>query len=380
MHIKPNCLHTVLEGGLLSVALGFAAAVAAVPDAPADASPAAAPPAAAAPPVAAPLYRTSQSVELGSPDRWDYLAWDAQSHRVFAAHESTVTVVDANRLTIVGQVPVAGANGIALVPSLHKGYAGSSGAHAIVVFDLASLNVVKQIPSDEDTDGVVYDPGSGRVFVMHGGPKMATAVDPRSDTVAARIELGGKPEFAAADGAGKLYVNIMDQGTVQRIDTHTLRVDATWPLPGCERPHGMAIDTRAHRLFSGCVNQRLMVLDLHDGHVVAELPIGSGSDALAFDPKRRWALSSNGAGTLSVIRETGPDRYVAMPEVTTQPSARTMTIDPQTGRVFLLAAERLEKDPNAADPRKRYGIRPGSLRLLVEQPADAGAPIAADGR
>jgi hypothetical protein len=327
---------------------------------------------------AAPLYRTVQSIALGAPDRWDYLTWDAGSRRVFAAHQSTVTVVDADRSVIVGQIPVPGANGIAVAPSLHKGWAGSSEKHAIVVFDLASLKVLKQISSDEDTDGVVYDSSSQRVFVMHGDPKVATAVDARSDTVAARIELGGKPEFAAADGAGKLYVNLVDRGAVQRIDTRSLRVDATWPLPGCERPHGIALDAASGRLFSGCVNQRLLVLDMHDGHVVAELPIGSGSDALGFDPKRRWILSSNGAGTLSVIREASPDRYIALPEVPTQPSARTMTLDPDTGRVFLLAADRIEKDPAAADPRKRYGIRPGSVRILVERPSETGAPLPGD--
>jgi DNA-binding beta-propeller fold protein YncE len=336
------------------------------------------PPDAAA--TAAALYRTAQSIPLGSPDRWDYLTWDAASHRVFAAHQTTVTVVDADRSTIVGQIPVAGANGTAVAPALHKGYSGSSQAHTIVVFDLGSLRVLKQIPVTEDTDGVVYDPATERVFVMHGDPKLVTAVDTRSDTVAARIELGGNPEFAAADGAGKLYVNIVDRGAVQRIDTHSLRVDATWPLPGCQRPHGIALDVSTGRLFSGCVNQRLMVLDMHDGHVVAELPIGSGSDALGFDPKRRWVLSSNGAGTLSVIRETSPDRYVPMPDVSTQVSARTMTIDPDTGRVFLVAGERFERDPAAADPHEHYGIRPGSVRMLVEQPSDNGAAPLAKGK
>jgi DNA-binding beta-propeller fold protein YncE len=361
---------TVLVSGAACLALPFTAAAAAPPQAPP----------AAAQLVGTTLYRTTQSLVLGSPDRWDYLSWDPVSHRIFAAHQSTVTVVDADRLSVVGQVPVAGANGIAVVPSLHKAYAGSSETRTIVVFDVASLAVLKQIPSEADTDGAVYDSASGRVFVMHGNPNSATAVDVRSDTVAGRIELGGKPEFAAVDGAGKLYVNMVDRGSVQRIDTRTLRIDATWPLPGCERPHGMAIDVHAGRLFSGCVNQRLMVLDLRDGRVVAQLPIGSGSDALGFDPKRRWVLSSNGAGTLSVIRETAPDQCVPMADVPTQPSARTMTIDPETGRVFLLAAERFEKDATAADPRQRYGIRPGSLQLLVEQPADAGAPIAGNHR
>jgi hypothetical protein len=341
-----------------------AMAAARASDAPPEAASAAAPDS-----QSAPAYRMTGALPLGSPDRWDYLTWDPASRRIFAAHESTVTVVDADRLAVVGEIPVAGANGIGIAPGLHKGYAGSSENHAIVVFDPGSLRVLKQIPSDEDTDGVIYDPATERVFVMHGDPKKATVIDARSDRILAVLDLGAKPEFAAADGRGKLYVNLVDQGAVRRIDTRSLRVDATWPLPGCERPHGMALDPAAARLFSGCVNQRLMVLDLGDGHVVAQVPIGGGSDALGFDPRRRWILSSNGSGTLSVIREIGPDRYLPLPPVPTQPSARTMTIDPDKGGVYLLAAERIEKDPTAADVRKRYGTRPGSLRMLVERPS-----------
>jgi DNA-binding beta-propeller fold protein YncE len=331
---------------------------------------AATPDAAPAGAAAEPLYRTARTIALGPPDRWDYLTWDAASHRVFAAHGSIVTVVDADRGAVVGQVAVPGANGVALAPSAGKGYAGSSENHAIVVFDLASLRVLKQIPVDEDTDGAVYDPASNRVFVMHGDPKEVTAVDVRSDAVAARIPLEGTPEFAAADGTGKLYVNIKDREAVQRIDTRTLRVDATWPLPGCERPHGLALDAATGRLFSGCVNEQLLVLDTHDGRVIARLPIGKNSDAIGYDSKRRRVLSSNGIGTLSVIQQTSADGYVVMPEVPTQPSARTLAIDADTGRIFLTAGERIEKDPAASDPRKRFGIRPGSVRLLVERPTE----------
>ena len=341
--------------------IGSAAAVAA------DAPP--------APAAGEPLYHTAETIPLGSPDRWDYLTWSAASHRLFVAHSSTITVVDTERGTVVGEIPVPGANGVALAPSVGKGYAGSSEKHAVVVFDPASLRVVKHIPVDEDTDGVVYDPASTHVFVMHGDPKEVTAVDTRSDTVAVRIPLGGVPEFAAADGAGKLYVNIKDHGTVERIDTRTLRVDATWPLPGCEKPHGLAVDPASGRLFSGCVNERLLVLDTRDGHLVAQLPIGKGSDAVGFDPKRHRVLSSNGVGTLSVIEQRGPDQYVAMAEVPTQPTARTLAVDAETGRVFLVAGERIETDPAASDPRKRFGIRPGTVQLLVERPVERGASV-----
>jgi DNA-binding beta-propeller fold protein YncE len=331
----------------------------------------------APPPHAAvqPLYRTAQTIPLGSPDRWDYLTWDAASHRLFAAHGASITVVDIERGKVVGEIPAPGANGVALAPSAGKGYAGSSEKHAIVVFDLASLQVLKQIPADEDTDGAVYDPASTRVFVMHGDPKEVTAIDTRSDTIAARIPLGGEPEFAAADGVGKLYVNIKDLGTVERIDTRSLRVDAKWPLPGCEKPHGLAVDARSGRLFSGCVNERLLVIDTHDGRLIAQLPIGKGSDAIGFDPKRHRVLSSNGVGTLSVIEQTGADKYLAMTEVPTQPSARTLAVDADTGRVFLVAGERIETDPAASDPRKRFGIRPGTVQVLVERPVARGSPV-----
>jgi hypothetical protein len=327
-------------------------------------------------PLSAPAYRMSATVALGAPDRWDYLAWDPDSHRVFAAHDSTVTVVDAERSAVVGQVPVPGANGIGIASALHKGYAGSSETRSVVVFDLVSLRVLTRVPADEDTDAVVYDAANERIFVMQGDPKSATVIDARSDKSLGRIDLGGKPEFAAADGSGKLYVNLVDQGAVRRIDTRSLRADATWPLPGCERPHGLALDTSARRLFSGCVNQRLLVLDLDDGHVVAKLPIGAGSDAVGFDPRLRHILSSNGAGTLSVIREISPDRYLPLPAVPTEPSARTLTLDPRSGTVFLLAGERVDRDPAATDPHKRYGTRPGSVHILVERPsetADASA-------
>ena len=353
------------------ITLIFAAAALGAPGATADAADA---PPDARPARADPPYREAGSIALGAPDRWDYLAWDAASHRVFAAHQTRITVVDPGRGAVVGQIPVAGANGVALAQPFGKGYAGSSVNHSVVVFDLASLRVVKQIPTDQDTDAVVYDSASARIFVMHGDPKAATAIDVRSDTIAARIDLGGVPEYAAADGSGKLYVNIKDRGTVERIDTRSLRIDAAWPLPGCELPHGLALDVRAGRLFSGCLNERLIVLDMHDGRSIAQLPIGKGSDAIGFDPERRRILSSNGAGTLSVFQAAAAGEYEALPEVLTLPSARTMSIDPDTGRVFLLAAERIETDPAAADPRRRYGIRPGSLRLLVERPQAARAP------
>jgi hypothetical protein len=163
-------------------------------------------------------------------------------------------------------------------------------------------------------------------------------------------------------------VNIADKREIQRIDTATAKVNATWPIPDCESPHGLSMDITSHRLFASCINSKLLVVSAEDGHVVATLPIGMGSDATAFDSKRKRAFSSNWDGTLSVISSQSPDRYVSLGEVATRPTARTMAIDSQSGRIYLVAAERIEVDPAATNPRKRYGVKPGSVGLIFMDP------------
>jgi len=313
-------------------------------------------------------YVITKSIPLGAPDRWDYVTYDSTTHRVYAAHENSIAVVDGRSGAILGSIPVPGANGVAVIPSIGKGYAGSRTTKSVLVFDSSDFSVRKKLPADEDTDGVVYDPASKRVFVMEGDPQKVLVIDTGSDLVVTRIALHGKPEFAAVDGAGKLYVNIADKREIQRIDTQTAKVEATWPIAACESPHGLSIDPASHRLFSSCVNSQMLVVDARDGRIVATLPIGLGSDATAFDSTRKRAMSSNWDGTLSVFGAMGSDHYVSLGEVLTQPMARTMAVDSESGRVYLVAADRIEVDPSAANPRKRYGVRPGSVRLLFADP------------
>jgi DNA-binding beta-propeller fold protein YncE len=269
----------------------------------------------------------------------------------------------------LGKVAVPGANGVAVVPEVGKGYAGSRTNKSVAVFDLKTLQVSKNVPVGEDTDAVVYDPASRRVFVMEGDPHKAVAVDTRSDVVAGEVALGGDPEFAVVDGSGALFVNIADQRAIQRINTRTLKVEATWPLPECESPHGLSLDVGAKRLFPTCVNSKMQVVDATNGRVVQSFPIGQGTDGGAFDSVRKRAFSSNGSGTLTVLHVAGPDRFELLQETPTQPLARTMTVDSETGRVYLLAGERVEVDPSATNPRKRYGVASGSARLLFLDPS-----------
>jgi YVTN family beta-propeller protein len=310
-------------------------------------------------------YRISKSISLGAPERWDYLTYEPVSNRVFVAHGDRIDVIDASSEKVVGQVAVDGANGAAVVPAIGKGYAGSRAGKSVVVFDLNTFKVIKTLPAAEDTDAIVYDPASKHVFLMQGDPHSMTVVDTTTDSVVATIHLGGQPEFAAVDGAGKLFVNIEDKSEIQRVDTKSGKVDATWPIPACDSPHGLAIDAASHRLFSSCVNSKLLVVNATTGAVVSTLPIGKRTDAAAYDSRTKRVFSSNGDGTLSVIQQESADQYRSLGDVPTQLGARTMALDAKTGRIFLVTGDYTEVDPNAKDPRKRYAVKPGSARILL---------------
>jgi len=310
-------------------------------------------------------YSLTKSITLGAPDRWDYLTYDPTSGRLYAAHSTSIDVIDIAAGKVIGRVPVGGANGVAIVPARGKGYAGSRDRKAVLVFDLKTLKVTSEIPAAEDTDGTVYDPFSHRVFVVEGDPAAATVVDTDRDALVRQLPLGGKPEFAVVDGAGHLFVNIADKHEIARVQTKALTIDARWPMPACVSPHGLAIDVRRGRLFSTCANAKMVVLDTSDGHILSTLDIGNGSDAAAFDATNNLAFSSNGEGSITVVRQSGDKDYVVQDTVPTEPLARTMAVDPASGRLFLLSADRTEVDPNATSARARYGVRPGSVRLLI---------------
>lgn len=312
-----------------------------------------------------PLYQLSGAILLGSPERWDYLTFEPVSNRVFVAHGDRIDVIDGASRKVVGHVPVDGANGTAVVPAIGKGYAGSRGGKSALVFDLATFRILKTLPALEDTDGIVYDPSSKRVFLMQGDPHSVTVIDTVTDTVLPAIHLDGQPEFAAVDGVGKLFINIEDKREIQRVDTKTSKVDANWSIAGCDSPHGLAIDSHSHRLFAGCVNSKLLVVNALDGAVVSTLPIGKHSDAVAYDQRTKRVFSSNGEGTLSVIQQQSADQYTSLAEIPTRLGARTMALDPMSGRVFLMTGEYMDVDSTAKDPRKRYAVKAGSAQILL---------------
>ena len=297
--------------------------------------------------------------------------FDPASHKVFIAHDDRVTVVDGGTGSIIGNVEglQGGAHGVAIVPGTERGYTDDGHAGTAASFDLDKLNLIKTIKADADADAIVFDPTSGHIFVVDGDPGKLTVIDPKSDSAVATINVGGKLETAVAGGNGKLYVNGEEKQEIVRVDTATNEVDAHWPIPNCTSPHGLAIDSDAHRLFSSCENNVLVVIDADAGTIVATLPIGARSDGAAFDPKRKLIFSSNGDGTLSVIAEKDANSFASVASVATKRGARTMTLDPETGRIYLVAADTtINPSADPSDFRHRYVVTPGSAQLLFLDP------------
>ena len=321
-----------------------------------------------------PLYTIAKIVAIGAPDRWDLLTFDAGLRRVYIAHDDRVTVVNGQSGELVGSIQgfAGGTHGVAILPGGGRGYTDDGHAGTAHSFDVGTLKGLKTIKAGDDADAIVFDPASRHVFVVNSDPGTITVIDTRTDTVLATLEGGGKLEIGAADGSGKVYVNGEAKREVLRIDTRTNSIDARWPIPSCESPHGIAIDAQARRLFSSCENNLMVIIDADNGRHVAELPIGSRTDGAAFDPGTKRAFSSNGDGTLTVIGEQSPNSFVLLGNVPTMRGARTMTLDPTTGRLYLVAADySVNESADPGDLRHRYSVVPGSAKLLFLDPADA---------
>ena len=313
-------------------------------------------------------YRVLQRVTLGGEGRWDYLTIDPEARRLYISRSSHVMVVDADSLKPVGDVPgTEGIHGIALVPDLSLGFTSNGASGTSTVFDRKTLGTVATVKvTGENPDAILYDPAAARVWTFNGRSGSATAIDAADRKVAGTVALGGRPEFATSDAAGHIYVNLEDKSEVVAIDAKTLAVLHRWPLAPCEEPSGMAIDRAHRRLFSGCRNRMMAVMDADSGKVVATVPIGAGVDANAFDPDSGLAFSSNGDGTLTVVHEDSPDRYTVLENVPTERGARTMALDPKTHRIYLVTAKfGPVPAPTAAEPHPRPPIEPGSFLLLV---------------
>lgn len=318
---------------------------------------------------AAPNYTVVQRHAIGQSGGWDYLTYSADGHRLYVSRSDRVLVLDADNGKIVATIHgTDGVHGIALVPKLGRGYTSNGRADTLTEFDLATSKVLRTIPVDgKNPDALIYDSASKHLFAFDGRSNEASVVDPAAAKLIAKIPLSGKPEFAASDGAGNVYVNIEDTAQLARIDSATNKVTALWKLADCEEPSGLAIDVAHHRLFSVCQNRNMAVTDAQSGKSVASVAIGEGPDAAGFDPTRNLVYSSNGHdGTLTVAHEDDPDHYSVIANVPTQESARTMALDTDGNRIFTVAAKFGPRPaPTKTNPHPWPAVVEGSFTVLV---------------
>lgn len=315
-------------------------------------------------------FHVVRRIPIGGEGGWDLMAMDMPGHRLFLSHATHVVVLDVRADSVVGDIPnTPGVHGVALAPELGRGYTSNGRDSSVTVFDLKTLAVLGRvsIPA-RNPDAITYDPVSGRVFTFNGGSANATVIDARTQAVVGSVVLGGRPELAVVDSAGRLYVNLEDSSAVVAVDTRSLAVLARWPLAPGEGPTGLALDRAHQRLFSACGNQKLVVLDATSGRVVTTLPIGRGVDGAAFDATRGLVFTSNGEGTLSVIQEDDPEHFHAAETDSTGPGARTLALDPATGTVYVASADfGTPPAPTVDRPHPRPPIMPGSFRILAVQ-------------
>lgn len=312
-------------------------------------------------------YALAHTYTLGGEGGWDYLTYDVAHKHVFISRGTHVMVVDSTTGRLAGEIAgTGGVHGIALAPSLNKGFTSNGRDNSVTVFDLTTLKTTATIPiAGKNPDAILYDPATKRVFTFNGGSNDATAIDAILNTVIGAIALPGRPEFAATGETGIIYANIEDKSEVVAIDATKDVILNTWSLAPCDGPSGLSMDIQHRRLFASCSNKLMAVVDALNGKVVATLPIGQGTDATAFDPGTQLAFSSNGDGTLTVVHEDGPNAFSVVQNATTQPFARTFAVDPSTHTIYLVTADVVIGPPAAGQTRPSRTMRPGSFRLLV---------------
>src|SRR6202163_1273903 len=308
-------------------------------------------------------YRITHTYTLGGDGGWDYIVPDPPNHRLFIGRQNRVMVVDEDSGTLLGEITgIQGAHGTAIADATGHGFATSGNDQSVVMFDLKTFKVLGRVHAAEDADAILYDSVSNRVFTLNGDAHSSTVIDPRAGTLITNIPLGGKPEYGAAAGDGKVYANLTDTSEVVEIDAKTAAVARRWPTAPCKQPVAMAIDTAHHRLFSGCRSGVMAVSDYQAGKVVATLPIGTGVDGAGYDAASANAFASSADGTLTVIHQDTPDQYHVLESVQTPQGSRNMGLDPTNHRIFVVSAK---FGPAPATGGGRPPVLPGTFALMV---------------
>jgi DNA-binding beta-propeller fold protein YncE len=314
-----------------------------------------------------PGYKVVNTYKIGGEGGWDYLTADAAARRLYISRATHVLVLDLDSGKTVGDIAdTPGVHGIALAPELGRGFISNGREGTVSIFDLKTLATSSKVKVGDNPDAILYDPATKRVFTFNGRSQDSTVIDATKGTVLGTIKLDGKPEFAASDGKGEIFVNIEDKSELTAIDPGKLVVKAKWPLAPCESPSGLSMDQKNRRLFVGCDNKMMAVVNADTGKVLATPAIGDGVDATTFDDETGLAFASCGEGVLTVVREESPDKFSVAENVPTQPGARTLALDSKTHNVFVVTAKFGPAPAATADnPHPRRSALPDSFVVLV---------------
>jgi DNA-binding beta-propeller fold protein YncE len=318
-----------------------------------------------------PGYHLLKEIPIAGDTGWDYLSVDSPARRLYVTHGTHIVVVDLDSDAVVADIAdTPGVHGFALAPKLGRGFASDGGEAKVSIVDLKTLGTSSKVATDEGPDAILYEPGHEEVYAFNGRAHSLTVISATSGQVVASVKLPGKPEFPVVDvSAGRVFDNIEDKSEVVALDTRTHQVVNEWPIAPGESASGMAFDAAHHRLFLGCDNRLMLMMDSINGKIVASVPIGSGVDANAFDDDLQLAFSSNGEGSVTIAHEDSPSKLTVVQTLKTQPSARTMALDPRTHRIYLAAATfQPAPPPQPGAPRRRPPIVPGSFKVLVYGP------------
>jgi DNA-binding beta-propeller fold protein YncE len=283
-------------------------------------------------------YHLLSKTVLPGTGGWDYVTVDAGARKIYISHAQQVEVLDADTYQALGTIPnTPGVHGIAVAPELGRGFITAGKADAVIVFDLHTRNVISEVHVGKKPDAIVYDPFAKRVLAMNGDSHSATVINAKDASVAENIDLGGGPEFAVADGKGRVYLNLEDQSELLEIDTQAMKVTQRWPVAPCAQPSSLAMDTEKRRLFLGCRNHLMAVVNADSGKVVQSAPIGDHVDASAYDPATKMVFHSTGDGNVAVFHQESADAYTFLGNVATNPGSKTMALDVQTHHLIVPA-------------------------------------------
>ena len=318
-------------------------------------------------------WAVTKTLPIGGEGGWDYLTVDPQTHRLFVPRGTHTMVIDSATGKVLGDIPGQKiAHGVALVPSIQRGFITDGGGDgAILIFDLNTYAVLGTLATVPDSDGIIYDAALGRILAVSGDKGVLMTfkpdIDPKAGKIGPLIPLGGKPEYLASDGTGKVYINLEDKDLVAEVDLHANKVIARWPVAPGGHPVGLSLDRTTHRLFIGCRDpQKMVVMSTQDGKILGSVPIGAGVDATIFDKGQAFASCRDGS---LVIAGENSGSYEVEQSVKTPAGARTMGIDMTSQTIYMPTAEFEEAQPGAAATRPK--TKPDSF--MIVQVGRAGA-------